>query len=282
MEATGVYWKPVYYLLEDDFELLAGQCPARQERARPQDRRPGRPVALPAARARARAGELRAAEADPRAARPDPLPQVAHLGAPARGQPAAEGARGRQHQAGLGRDQTCSAPRAGRCSRSCARETTTPRRWPSSPRASCAPSCRRCGRRSRAASRAHHALLVSHLLAHIDYLDETIDSLSAEIEERLRPFERQLELLETIPGVGRLHRRGDPGRVRARHEPLPQPPPRRELGGDLPRPRRVGRQAPLGQDAQGQPLAAHGPDRGRQQRRRVAPGTPISTPNTCA
>ena len=22
MEATGVYWKPVYYLLEDDFELL--------------------------------------------------------------------------------------------------------------------------------------------------------------------------------------------------------------------------------------------------------------------
>src|SRR2546426_3076631 len=50
----------------------------------------------------------------------------------------------------------------------------------------------------------HHALLVSHLLAHIDYLDETIDSLSAEIEERLRPFGRELELLETIPGVGRL------------------------------------------------------------------------------
>jgi transposase len=50
----------------------------------------------------------------------------------------------------------------------------------------------------------HHSLLVSHLLAHIDYLDETIASLSAEIEERLRPFERQLELLETIPGVGRL------------------------------------------------------------------------------
>src|SRR5437867_3895819 len=38
---------------------------------------------------------------------------------------------------------------------------------------------------------SHHALLVSHLLAHIDYLDETIGSLSAEIEERLRPFERE-------------------------------------------------------------------------------------------
>jgi transposase len=50
----------------------------------------------------------------------------------------------------------------------------------------------------------HHALLVSHLLAHVDYLDETIDSLSAEIEERLRPFGRELELLCTIPGVGRV------------------------------------------------------------------------------
>jgi len=51
---------------------------------------------------------------------------------------------------------------------------------------------------------SHHALLVSHLLAHIDYLDETIASLSAEIEERLRPFEHELELLCTIPGVGRI------------------------------------------------------------------------------
>ena len=49
---------------------------------------------------------------------------------------------------------------------------------------------------------SHHALLLSHLISHIDYLDETIDSLSAEIEERLRPFEHKVELLTTIPGVG--------------------------------------------------------------------------------
>jgi transposase len=48
---------------------------------------------------------------------------------------------------------------------------------------------------------AHHALLVSHLLSHVEYLDETIASLSEEIEERVRPFERQRELLCTIPGV---------------------------------------------------------------------------------
>ena len=49
--------------------------------------------------------------------------------------------------------------------------------------------------------RDHHALLVSHLLAHIEYLDETIGSLSLEVEERMRPFARQRELLCTIPGV---------------------------------------------------------------------------------
>ena len=48
---------------------------------------------------------------------------------------------------------------------------------------------------------SHHALIVSRLLAHVDYLDETIADLSAEIEERLRPFEREVELLCTIPGV---------------------------------------------------------------------------------
>ena len=36
----------------------------------------------------------------------------------------------------------------------------------------------------------HHALIVSHILAHIDYLDEVIETLSGEIEERL-PVRRQ-------------------------------------------------------------------------------------------
>jgi transposase len=48
---------------------------------------------------------------------------------------------------------------------------------------------------------SHHALIVSRLLAHVDYLDETIAELSGEIEKRLRPFEPEVELLRTIPGV---------------------------------------------------------------------------------
>ena len=47
----------------------------------------------------------------------------------------------------------------------------------------------------------HHALLVGQMLAQIDFLDETIATLSAQIEELTRPFSREIELLDSIPGV---------------------------------------------------------------------------------
>jgi transposase len=50
---------------------------------------------------------------------------------------------------------------------------------------------------------AHQRFLVARQVAHIDALDELIEEVSAEIVERLRPFEREIELLDTIPGVGR-------------------------------------------------------------------------------
>jgi len=46
-----------------------------------------------------------------------------------------------------------------------------------------------------------HTLVVGQILAHIDFLDEAIDRLSAEIEERIRPFAAQRDLLMSIPGV---------------------------------------------------------------------------------
>jgi transposase len=49
--------------------------------------------------------------------------------------------------------------------------------------------------------RDEHALIVGQILAHIDFLDEAIDRLSAEIEEQIRPFVPQRDLLMTIPGV---------------------------------------------------------------------------------
>jgi transposase len=48
-----------------------------------------------------------------------------------------------------------------------------------------------------------HALVVGHILAHLDFLDEAIARLSEAIEEALGPFAPQVALLSTIPGVGR-------------------------------------------------------------------------------
>ncbi len=49
----------------------------------------------------------------------------------------------------------------------------------------------------------HHRMLIALHLEHVDLLDEQIDRLSADIAERLRPYEATLLRLETIPGVGR-------------------------------------------------------------------------------
>jgi transposase len=49
----------------------------------------------------------------------------------------------------------------------------------------------------------HHGLLVAQILAHVDYLDETIATLSERIEQLIAPFSRECELLQTIPGIGR-------------------------------------------------------------------------------
>src|SRR5262249_22646371 len=50
---------------------------------------------------------------------------------------------------------------------------------------------------------AHQRFLLQQQLRHIEFLEQTIEHVSAEIQERLRPFEADLARLETIPGIGR-------------------------------------------------------------------------------
>lgn len=49
---------------------------------------------------------------------------------------------------------------------------------------------------------SHHALVARRVLDHIDFLDETIAVLDQEVRDRLGPFGDAAELLKTIPGVG--------------------------------------------------------------------------------
>ena len=49
-----------------------------------------------------------------------------------------------------------------------------------------------------------HAFLLEQILAKIDYLDEALDRLTAEIDRRVTPFESTLIGLDTIPGIDRI------------------------------------------------------------------------------
>jgi len=46
-------------------------------------------------------------------------------------------------------------------------------------------------------------MLIALQLEHINFLDQQIAHLSEEIAKRMHPFEEELALLDTIPGVGR-------------------------------------------------------------------------------
>lgn len=49
----------------------------------------------------------------------------------------------------------------------------------------------------------HQRFLIAQQLAHIDFLDDAVEHVNTEIEERMRPYEEDLDRLDTIPGVGR-------------------------------------------------------------------------------
>jgi transposase len=52
--------------------------------------------------------------------------------------------------------------------------------------------------------RPHHAFLIKQIFTKIDFLDEALAQLTAEIDRRLVPFEPMLTALDTIPGVDRI------------------------------------------------------------------------------
>ncbi len=203
MEATGVYWKPVYYLLEDDFELMLVN-------AQHVKNVPGRKTDVQDAQWLCQLlehGLVRASFVPPKPFRE--LRDLTRYRKSLTWERSREANRLQKQLEDANIKLASVASRVlGASGRAMLDELCEGNNDPKA-LAELAkgklrkklPALRQAleGRFS-----SHHALLVSHLLAHIDYLDETIGSLSAEIEERLRPFERELELLCTIPGVGRI------------------------------------------------------------------------------
>jgi transposase len=202
MEATGVYWKPVWAVLEDDFECLLVN-------ARHVKQVPGRKTDVSDAAwlcQLAEAGLLRASFVPPK-----PIRQLRNLTRYRKAQ-IQERSReaNRLHKAledtGIkldcvatdilgksGRDML-DALVAGTTDPQVLAELASGRLRAKLPRLKAALEGR---------FDAHHALWIGAILAHLDFLDEQIERLSDAIEEQIRPFAPAVELLCTIPGVKR-------------------------------------------------------------------------------
>src|SRR3954470_20891678 len=144
MEATGVYWRPVWAVLEDRFELMLVN-------ARHVKQVPGRKTDVKDAQWLCQlleAGLLRASLVPPKpivhAAQPDALPQDADQRPPARGRAAAEDPRGTPGSSSAVSPATSWASPVGRCSTRSSRARLTPACWPSSRAGSCARRSPRC------------------------------------------------------------------------------------------------------------------------------------------
>jgi transposase len=203
MEATGVYWKPVWAILEDDFELLLVN-------ARHVKQVPGRKTDVSDAAwlcRLAEAGLLRASLVPSK-----PIRDLRDLTRYRKAQ-----IRDRQREAnrlhkvmqdtGVKLDSVASnlLGTSGRAMLDAlVSGTTDPEMLAELARGKLRkkiPALRQAleGRFS-----AKHALIVGQILAHIDFLDDAIERLSEAIEEQLGPFgNQQVELLCTIPGVQR-------------------------------------------------------------------------------
>jgi len=49
--------------------------------------------------------------------------------------------------------------------------------------------------------RSHHRFMVVEILTHLDFLDEAIERVSQEVSSRLAPFSKKVELMDLIPGI---------------------------------------------------------------------------------
>ena len=202
MEATGVYWKPVWHLLEDDFELMLVN-------ARHVKQVPGRKTDMSDAAwlcQLAEAGLLKANFVPPK-----PIRELRQLTRYRKTQ-IAERQREAQrlHKAledtNVKLDSVASdlLGKSGRAMLDAlVAGTTDPDVLADLAKGRLRqklPALREAleGRFS-----ALHALLIGAILAHLDFLDEQIDRLSDAIEERIAPFASAVELLCTIPGVQR-------------------------------------------------------------------------------
>jgi transposase len=201
MESTGVYWKPVYYVLEEAFTcLLVNAAHVKQVPGRKTDIRDCEWLAQLLEH-----GLLRGSFVPPA-----PLRELRDLTRYRRslGQDRAREAN-RLHKvledAGIQLASVASdiLGKSGRAMLAALVEgTTDPEVLADLARGALRKKLPALRQALAGRFRGHHAFLVSQLLAHLDYLDEALATLTGQIEAALGPFATEATRLDTIPGVG--------------------------------------------------------------------------------
>jgi transposase len=200
MEATGVYWKPVWYLLEDEFELMLVN-------ARHVKQVPGRKTDVSDAAwlcRLAEAGLLRASFVPPKPIRE--LRQLTRYRKTQIGERQREANRLHKALEDTGIKLDCVATDilgvSGRAMLDAlCRGTTDPQLLAELARGRLRKKIPALTEALEGRFEPLHALLIGAILAHLDFLDEQIERLSEAIEQQLAPFAAAVELLRSIPGV---------------------------------------------------------------------------------
>jgi transposase len=200
MEATGVFWKPVWAVLEDDFELMLVN-------ARHVKQVPGRKTDVSDAAWLCQlleAGLLRASFVPPK-----PIRQLRQLTRYRKAQiRERQRETNRLHKAleDTGIKLDCVATDilgvSGRAMLDAlCQGTTDPEVLADLARGRLRKKLPALKEALEGRFDSLHALLIGSILAHLDFLDEQIERLSDAIEEQLRPFQPAVELLRTLDGI---------------------------------------------------------------------------------
>jgi transposase len=200
MEATGVYWKPVWAVLEDDFELLLVN-------ARHVKQVPGRKTDVSDAAWLCRlleAGLLRASFVPPKPIRA--LRQLTRYRKAQIKERQREANRLHKALEDTGIKLDCVATDilgvSGRAMLDAlCQGTTDPELLAELARGKLRKKLPALREALEGRFDELHALLIGSILAHLDFLDEQIERLSNAIEAQLRPFQPAVELLRSLDGI---------------------------------------------------------------------------------
>ncbi len=200
MEATGVYWKPVWHVLEDEFELMLVN-------ARHVKQVPGRKTDVCDAAwlcQLAEAGLLRASFVPPKPIRA--LRQLTRYRRAQIGERQREANRLHKALEDTGIKLDCVATNilgvSGRAMLDAlCHGTTDPELLAELARGKLRKKIPALREALEGRFDSMHALLIGSILGHLDFLDEQIDQLSQAIEQHLAPFAAAVSVLRSIPGV---------------------------------------------------------------------------------